>query len=333
MAAGRGGPTATATATAPTTAPAGGPITLAFGGDVHFAARAAALLDDPATGLAALRPYLAGADVAMVNLESAITERGTPAPKQFHFRTPATALDALASAGIDVVTMANNHAVDYGAAGLQDTLAALGSAPIPVVGIGADEARAYAPAYLTVRGTRIAVLGATQIYDWTLSAWPARGARPGVAVAANPARLVTAVHAARAHADLVVVYLHWGTDYTSCPNALQRSTATALAAAGADVIVGSHAHVLQGAGWLGDSYVDYGLGNFVWWRRNTAAEASTGVLTLTVADRRVTAAVWTPLTVSADALPRPPSAAATAGRRSAWLAARSCTGLAAHPAG
>ncbi len=319
-------------ATATPTDDANRPLTLAFAGDVHFSAQVADLLDDPATGLAKLRPYLAGADVAMVNLETAITTRGTEMPKQFHFRAPATAFDALDAAGVDVVTLANNHAVDYGPVGLEDTLAARAKAPIPGVGLGADAADAYAPAVITVRGTRVAVLGATQVPDWTLATWTARKARPGVASAASPDRLAAAVRSARKTADVVVVYLHWGTDYTTCPNGLQQRTAQALADAGADVVVGAHAHRVQGAGWLGRTYVSYGLGNFVWWRRNSAADATTGVLTLTLDGRRVTGAGWVPMVVSADGVPREPEAAGTSARmRRAWAAARGCTGLAARP--
>ena len=312
------------------------PITLAFGGDVHFSDYVARLLDDPATRMADLRPFLAGADVAMVNLETAITARGSEAPKEFHFRTTPAALSALKTTGVDVVTMANNHAVDYGPLGLQDTLAAVGSSPVPVVGIGADAAHAYAAAYLTVRGVRVAVLGATQVPDWTLATWSATASRPGVASAATPARLAAAVRAARARADVVVVYLHWGTDYATCPNSLQQQTAKALADAGADVVVGSHAHRLQAGGWLGRAYVDYGLGNFIWWR-SRGQDAVTGVVTLTVdrpagaARAEVTKAAFAPLTVSPDGLPRSGPAAATAAARTAWDHLRGCSGLSATP--
>jgi poly-gamma-glutamate synthesis protein (capsule biosynthesis protein) len=319
-------PTATPSPTGPRA------TTLAFAGDVHFANQVASVLDDPQTGLADLGPYLAKADLAMVNLETAITTRGREMPKKFHFRAPATAFDALAAAGVDVVTMANNHAVDYGEVGLEDTLAARAESPIPAVGIGKDAADAYAPAVLTVNGTKVAVLGATQVPDWTLATWPARPGRAGVAAASDPTRLAAAVRAARKKADVVVVYLHWGTDYTTCPNALQKRTAKALAAAGADVVVGAHAHRLQGAGWLGDTYVSYGLGNFVWWRRNSVDEATTGVLTLGVEGRRVVSARWVPMLVSADGIPRVPDKAASARMRRAWDAARGCAGLAARPA-
>jgi poly-gamma-glutamate synthesis protein (capsule biosynthesis protein) len=321
------------TVSSPTGSAAPGSLRLAFGGDVHFAAQVARLLDDPDRGLAGLRPYLATADLAMVNLETSITGRGTPAPKQFHFRAPPTALRAVAAAGVDVVTMANNHAVDYGSVGLADTLAAQQDSPIPVVGIGRDAAQAYAPAYLRAAGMTVAVLAATQVPDWTLANWSATAGRPGVASAATPTRLAAAVRAARARADVVVVYLHWGTDYSDCPNPLQRSTARALAAAGADVVLGAHAHRLQGAGWLGRTYVDYGLGNFVWWRRNSEADARSGVLTLSLHGRQVRSAAWTPMVVSADGLPRVPDAASTARLLRLWNQARACTGLSAAPPG
>jgi poly-gamma-glutamate capsule biosynthesis protein CapA/YwtB (metallophosphatase superfamily) len=327
-----GRPSPTASTPTPTTTSAGpASITLAFAGDVHFATKLAPLLDHPHRALTSLQPYLGAADLAMVNLESSITTRGAPEPKQFHFRAPPTALQAVRSAGIDAVTMANNHAADYGQVGLSDTLAAVADSPIPVVGIGADEHSAYQAHYVDVRGTRVALLAATQVPDWTASHFAAHGADPGVAIALSPDRLVRAVRAARTQADVVVVFLHWGTDYTTCPNPLQKSTAKALAAAGASVIVGAHAHKLQGAGWMGSTYVDYGLGNFVWWRRQSPVETWTGVLTLTVSNGHVSRAGWLPMVVGANGLPAVPDATETKQLAAYWTGLRSCTGLSARP--
>lgn len=330
-------PTATTpgpvTPTADPTADPDRPITLAFGGDVHFSAQLEALVDRPGS-LAELKPVLGAADLAMVNLETAITDRGSPEPKKFHFRTSPQALVRLQESGVDVVTMANNHAVDYGADGLTDTLAAKQDSPIPVVGVGADDDEAYAPAYLQVRGSTVAVLGATQVPDWTLAHWSASSSRGGVAAAASSSKLAAAVRRARAKADVVVVYLHWGTDYTQCPNALQVRTAKALADAGADVVLGAHAHQLQGGGWLGSTYVDYGLGNFVWWRRNNEVDARSGVLTLTLTDHRVTKADWTPMRVSPDGIPRvPEDPDEQASLLAKWDAVRGCADLADAPPG
>lgn len=281
------------------------PLTIAFAGDVHFAGRTERHLDDPGELHAALAP-LADADLAVLNLETAITERGTPEPKSFHFRAPAKALDVLKDSGVDAVSLANNHTVDFGRVGLEDTLAAVESSPIPVVGVGSNAEQAYKPAILTARGHTVALIGATQVPDRTLAAHSAAENKAGVASATDVDRLVSAVEQARSQAATVVVYLHWGTENTGCPNGEQISLTRRLTAAGADIIVGAHAHQLQGAGWTADgaTYVDYGLGNFVWWRSNSKRSITTGVLTLTVDGRQTTAATWTPMTIDSNGLPQ-----------------------------
>ena len=131
---------------------AAGSITLAFAGDVNFAGRTARLLTDPATAFGPIAGVLRSADFTAVNLETAITSRGTPQPKTYHFRAPVAAFTALRDAGIDLVTMANNHVLDYGTAGLADTLAAARSARFPYVGIGTSAAAAWAPYLTTIKG-------------------------------------------------------------------------------------------------------------------------------------------------------------------------------------
>ncbi|WP_433087914.1 CapA family protein [Dactylosporangium sp. CA-052675] len=310
---------------APPDSPSPAPVdlTLAFAGDVHFTGRTAGLLRDPATAVGPMAPVLAAADLAVVNLESAVTERGTPEPKEFHFRAPAVAYDALRAAGIDAVTIANNHALDYGRTGFADTLDAAAARGMPVFGGGRTIDEAYAPLVLTVRGVRVALLGFSQIHTLAES-WKAGPATPGIAMAWDVRRAVAAVRSARARADVVVVFNHWGTETVSCPNADQRSFAAALADAGADVIIGAHAHVLQGDGWLGRTYVAYGLGNFVWY----VGSADTGVLRVTVHGRAATRADFVPAVVSGTGQPRPVTgtAATAAARRFADL--HRCTGLA-----
>jgi hypothetical protein len=334
-------PPTTLPPTTPTSGPGPGVITLAFAGDVHFERHVRALLERP-DGLAELRPLLGAADVAVVNLETALTTRGTAAPKPFTFRASPTALDTLAAAGVDVVSMANNHATDFGAVGLADTLAARAASPVPVIGIGATAREAFEPAVLTVRGTTVAVIASTQVLDFTQAAGDTTA---GVAANVDRARLLAAVHRARAAYDVVVVFLHWGTERTVCPDTAQIATATALEGAGADVIVGGHQHRVLGAGWLGRAYVGYGLGNFVWWLNSTSpGDIASGVLTVSVdvaAVRRraalpvdqwkglhsvVSGGTLTPLTISSqDGIPR--TSVDAARREQAWVQARACTGL------
>jgi poly-gamma-glutamate capsule biosynthesis protein CapA/YwtB (metallophosphatase superfamily) len=311
--------------------PTGAPVTLAFGGDVHFeGVIATRLARDPATAMGPIASVLRQADLAMVNLETAVTTRGTPAPKDFTFRAPPSAFTALRAAGVDLASMANNHGQDFGVVGVRDSLAAAAAARFPVVGIGRDAAQAFRAHLLTARGQRIAVIGATQVLDASLAAaWSAGEGKPGLASAYQVERLLTAVRSARQAADTVVVIVHWGRELSSCPIPRQRALAPRLVAAGADVVVGSHAHVLVGGGFLDGAYVHYGLGNFVFYSRG-GVTARSGVLTLTVRGRAVTGARWTPALISGG-VPIPLSDAAARQAVASWQALRSCTGLSARP--
>ena len=275
-------------------------VDFAFAGDVHFTEQVAGLLRAPANKrLQRVKALLAGADVAMVNFESAVTTRGTPAPKTYHFRAPASSLDALAAAGVDVVSMANNHAVDFGRIGLTDTLSSVqtrraGRAPA-VVGIGRSLREANSPAMLRVKGQRIAVFAATDIPDWTAAHHAAGTNKPGVnSTVRSDAALVEAVRRWRTRADIVVVFMHWGVEYTKCPSGSQRDIAARLVAAGADIVVGAHPHIQQGMGMKGRALVAYSLGNFIWFWNDRLDRASTGVLHVRMRGREVVSARWQP---------------------------------------
>lgn len=319
-------PTTTTTAVAEP-----GPITIAFAGDVHFEAQLRSRLEDPTTALEPIAPHLAAADLTVVNLETSIGTSGTPEPKRFTFQAPPQAFDALAAAGVDVATMANNHGMDFGAQGLAETLAAIAAdPPIHVVGIGANADQAFAPSVVDIRGTTVAVIGAHSADDPRADPtdhWAAGEDTPGVAVPRDPDRLIAAVRDARNMADLVVVFMHWGVQGEGCPSRSQRSTAQAIADAGAEIVVGTHAHVLQGAGMLGQTYVAYGLGNFVWYNPNSEAASSTAVLTVTVDGGRVVAEDWIPARIRADGLPRPVGGAEAATIAANLNEARNCAGL------
>ncbi|HUG64042.1 MAG TPA: CapA family protein [Gaiellaceae bacterium] len=303
------------------------PVVLAFGGDVHFEGVIGEELQaTPRLVLASIGPVLRRADLAVVNLETAITTRGSPTPKAFVFRAPATAFAALRAGGVDVASMANNHGLDYGVEGLRDSLAAAKRYRFPVVGIGLNDAHAYRPFRRTINGQRIAVIGATQVLDDELiSAWTAGPGKPGLASAKDVPRLLRAVRAARRTSDTVVVYLHWGIELQQCPSTDQRTLAKQLVSAGADVVVGGHAHRLQGAGRLGRALVGYGLGNFVWYGTSELS-TQTGVLLVTVDGRKVVTYSWEPGRI-VSGTPRPLKGAERRAGVAAWRALRGCTGL------
>lgn len=312
-------------------APAGRPagtVTLAFAGDVNFARRTAPLLRNPATAFGPISSVLKAADFTALNLETAVTSRGAPQPKTYHFRTRPAAFTALRDGGVDLVTMANNHVLDYGRTGLADTLAAAHAAHFPYVGIGDNAAAAWAPYLTTINGVRIAIIGVSQVAELA-SSWVATRARPGEANAINQRRTLDAVRAAKRLASVVIVFMHWGTEGEACPDPSQLALAPKLAAAGASIIVGAHAHMLQGSGWLGHTFVAYGMGNFLWWERSYST--STGVLELTVHPHRPLTARFIPATVSHTGQPIV-DRDARARRAAAYYASlRGCAQLAAHP--
>ena len=330
-------PTPTPTSSPPSAPPGPpAPVTIAVAGDVHFEGVLRSRLADPATALAPVTATLAAADLAVVNLETSIGSGGRPEPgKRFTFQAPASALTALAEAGVDVASMANNHALDFGREALPSTFAAIADAPLGVVGIGRDIEAAFRPAYSDVAGTVVATIGATiAATDPTADPtghWAATATTPGTADAVDPRALLRAVSVAGRDADVVVVYMHWGTQGERCPTDRQRTLARELVDRGADVVVGSHAHLLQGDGRLGEGYVAYGLGNYAWY---TQDDAFTGVLTLTVqpssspAGRAtVTDAAWEPARIDADGLPAPVTGPAVGEFRAELATLRDCAGF------
>lgn len=319
-----------------------GTVTLAFGGDVHTEGVLADLPGRPRSTLGPLSAELRAADVAMVNLESALTTVGRPTDKEiedagnrFWFRSPPGTLDLLDRSGVDVVSVANNHGADYGLRGLRDTLRLARGAPIGVIGAGRDHVDAFRPFRTEVRGTGVSVLAADASFRESADdVWAAvPGSGPGLATARLPnvRHITDAVAAADARGDVVVVYLHWGDEGETCPTGDQRQLARVLADAGADVVVGTHAHELQGAGMLDDTYVSYGLGNFAWYN---GYSPETGVLRLVVRDGVVVSDRLVPgRTPTEGGVPEPVDGPAARAAVDDWRDLRSCTRLAPPPDG
>lgn len=308
-------------------------FTISFAGDVHFSGRVRKRLDaNVAKVFGRAAPGLRRADLTMVNLETAITRRGVAQAKEFHFRAPPSALTALRDAGIDVATEANNHGADYGEQGLHDTLRAIHRSHFPVIGIGKDAAAAFHPYKATLGGTKVAIIAADQVKDeTTLRLFSAGRHKPGVANAYSH-RLISSVKKARAAGYLVIVYVHWGIELQTCPSPDQRSLATRLSHAGATAVIGTHAHVLQGAGWRKDgTYVAYGLGNYLWWESFHNDQDDNGVLTLSFAHGKVTGSHFAASHLAKSGVPLPAHGAQKRRIDREWAADRRCAGLSASP--
>jgi poly-gamma-glutamate synthesis protein (capsule biosynthesis protein) len=341
-----GGPTTTApsqrtttTGSPQTTIPppgstgSGNPVTIAFGGDVNYdGTLLATLTSSPSTMLAGVKPVIDGADLTIVNLETAIGVGGDQATKDFTYQAPPAAFDALKANGVDVIAMANDHSLDYGQSGLTQTLAAEKAKSVHVIGIGENEAAAYRPFTARVNGQRIAIVDATQVIDADLiGSWTATANQGGVASALRVDRLIQEVADARRNADTVVVFLHWGTEGEYCPDADQETLARQLVDAGADVIVGTNAHRVQGGGYMGDSFVEYGLGNLQY--KAGAIEAREGgMLSVTVTGRRIDQVVWHPISIGTDYLPTLMTGASANAAINRWNSRQACAKLAGAPA-
>ena len=240
-------------------------VSLALAGDTMLGRGVArALATTPPEALVApeVRAALGEADLVVLNLECCISERGRPwnAPgKPFFFRAPPRAVELLALLGTDCVTLANNHALDYGVDALADTLEHLAGAGIAAVGAGPDLERARRPASLAAGGLRVAVLGVTDHPP----DFAAGTDRPGVAFAdlgrRPPDWLLETVREAGASVDATLVTPHWGPNMTSAPVRQVRRAAAALVDAGATLVAGHSAHLPHGVA----GPVLYDLGDFL----------------------------------------------------------------------
>ncbi|MCC7539800.1 MAG: CapA family protein [Deltaproteobacteria bacterium] len=243
-------------ATTPSRAGADGVITLGFGGDVAFTHGLDAR--DP---LGALGAMLRAPDLTWVNLETTVGDVGEAAPRQLRFRSPPSTPAILRGAGVDGVALANNHALDFGRAGLVRTMDALDAAGIAHAGAGRDRDASFAPRVQVVRERRVATLAFHRLAR--RYAWSATDRLAGIASAhgADVERSVAAVRVARRAAEVVIVMAHWGIEGAVCPARFQRDLARRWAEAGADVVVGSHPHVLQGIERIGTTWVIHSTGN------------------------------------------------------------------------
>lgn len=240
-------------------------VTFGFAGDVMLSGnverRAKAAGYDSL--FSEISTWLQMPDVTIANLESPITTRdeGDEASNEWLYRASPDAVPALRKAGFDLMTVANNHILDYGVAGLQDTIENLEDEAILTAGAGMSEEDAFRPVLMEVNEVQIAVLAFSRIVPE--AAWKAHGDQPGVATTYDYRKPVAAIELASEQADLVIVYAHWGDERESAINKHQRELARRYIDAGADLVIGSHPLVLQGLERYKDRWIAYSLGSLV----------------------------------------------------------------------
>lgn len=238
-------------------------------------------------GFDRVRGLTTKADVFVVNLECPFTSRGEKVPKNFNFRASPALVAGLESGGVDVVSLANNHLMDYGEVGLADTLSTLDAAKIVHFGAGRSLAAAREPAVITVKGTRFAFLGYFFLGDRNIEppAVIATEKTPGVAGHHSDLELMKKwvaedIGAARARADVVIPFFHWGREGKTQPEAYQVELAHLAIDSGAAAVIGSHPHVLQGMETYKGAPIAYSLGNFVFGGNWNPGDKRTALLEL-----------------------------------------------------
>lgn len=252
-------------------------VTLAFGGDICF--------HDDFSNMNAYRSRTNGifdcissdlmnemqqSDILMLNNEFPYSNRGTPTPeKTYTFRSKPENVSILHDMGADIVSLANNHAYDYGPDALCDSIDILNEAGIPFVGAGKNLDEAKKPVYFTINNQVLAYVSATQIERLANpDTKEATATTPGVLRTLDPTCFLEVIKEAEANSDFVIVFVHWGSENTDVVEASQRELATKYVEAGADLIIGGHTHCLQGMEYINHVPVIYSLGNF-WFNSKT----------------------------------------------------------------
>jgi poly-gamma-glutamate synthesis protein (capsule biosynthesis protein) len=255
--------------------------TLMFGGDVTLTDAYTDLVgSDSKWAFAALEEYRQ-ADVAMLNLEAPFTIATTAAPdKDFNFKANPETVQVLKNGGVDIVNLANNHVMDYQTAGLDETLKTLDQAGIHSVGAGRDAQEARRPEIMDVKGQRIAYLG---YYDGDFQT--ASDSTPG-SNAGQHDRIAADIKAIRDQVDWVVVNYHWGVELAKYPTDAQIDLAHFTIDQGADLVVGHHPHILQGAEIYKGRPIIYSLGNFIF-GGNSRSDYDTAVLKVGLKDHQM----------------------------------------------
>lgn len=247
-----------------------GSVLLAFAGDVMFSDPFLASYDK--SGISAIADSemlerMQNADLFVINEEFPFSLRGEAMEdKQFTFRADPKYVEIFQKMGVDIATVANNHALDFGRDAFLDTLDTLKSAGITCIGGGYHLSEASAPAVQTIKGQTFAIFGATRVSP--SATWYASDSQAGLFQTYDATLLNQKIAEAHAEYDHVIVFVHWGIEKNETPEDYQRSLAKGYIDAGADLVVGCHPHVLQGFEYYNGVPIVYSLGNYLFGNRD-----------------------------------------------------------------
>lgn len=241
-----------------------GDFTMFFTGDIMLENSLTKYDEQGINGLISeyLEEEMVSADMTVINHEFPFSTRGEQAPdKQFTFRVNPRYVSALQDMGVDVASLANNHALDFGQDALLDTFTTLDDAGIPYVGAGETKERAEEAIYVEANGRKVGVLSASRVIP--VHTWNITSSQPGLFCTYDSTRLVERIKEIETECDYVVVFVHWGIERETYPEEYQRELAKQYIDAGADLVVGNHAHVPQGIEYYNGVPIVYCLGNYI----------------------------------------------------------------------
>ncbi len=219
--------------------------------------------------------YMNDTDLMIVNSEFSFSNRGTPTPnKTYTFRANPKNVSIYKEMGVDLVTLANNHVYDYGKESFLDTLSTLDDAGIPRIGAGKDIDEAKKAFYFVINGYKVAFVNASRAEKYRLTPG-ATSTSPGIFLAYDPNPFAEEIKKAKEESDYVIALIHWGTEDSHELQEVQKETGKLYIDSGADMVVGTHAHALQGVEFYNGKFIAYNLGDFIF----SHGKQDTGILT------------------------------------------------------
>lgn len=233
-----------------------------------------------------IKSELEDSDIVFANLEGPISDKGEKVGSIYSFRADPLAIEGLKYAGINVISMANNHAFDYGRLALKDTMARLTANGISYAGAGFSGEEAYSPAIKEVQGIKIGFLSYT---DLGMESWKAVGNNSGIAWVNedNLDEIKESIRSAREKVDILIVSLHSGEEYQETPSLFQLDFSRMAVDQGADLVVGHHPHVIQGNEAYQEKHIFYSLGNFVFDQSFSEDTMKGQIVEVTIQDKKI----------------------------------------------
>lgn len=257
------------------------PITIAFTGDILLDKSVGAAIEQNGVDypFQQVSTILNDADLAAGNLETSVSTRGLAQDKQYTFRSKPETLQGLVNSGYDMVSLANNHTLDFGVDALYDTLDNLKKYNIGYSGAGKNEEEAFEAYYTNINGKRIAILGISRVLPEV--SWFAKGDSPGLAHGYQPEPMMSYVKKAVADSDYTIVMIHWNKERMDYPEAYAHDMAKDFIDAGVDSVIGGHSHSLMGIEYYKNTPIYYSLGNFVFTNSINPKGNETMIVTVT----------------------------------------------------